>query len=796
MEAQTQIKRRLSEPGVIGVIQEWLAGAEVEHRTDLARRVCERYGLRDARGRPQMGGCLKALRELERAGSIELPAARTRPGRGQARRLTQAVPMPEDLPSRVEQVRDLELVLVQSQDQMRLWNELMLREHPRGAGPLVGAQLRYLVASAHGWLGGISFSAAALQLQARDAWLGWDAQQRRTHLHRVVNLSRFLIRTRGCCNLASCVLGLVLRRVADDFAQGFGYRPWLVESFVDTEAFEGTCYRASNWVEVGQTQGRGRQDRAHARSAGSKAIYVYPLVEDLRAQLGVAPVAPLPPLAAGEGLDGASWAEQEFGGAQLGDARLSRRLVMSAQRQAEQPGRAFTGVAQGDWPAIRGYYRLIDHPDTEAVTMAAILRPHREQTLRRMQNESHVLCIQDGTQLNYGGLDKCAGLGVIGTNQTGAQSRGMHLHSMLAVSASGIPLGVVDARCRNSEPAAPPAMAETAEPQKKTTEEKKTFEWIAALHECMAMAQQLPQTRITCVMDREADFAELFEAHRQNPCVELLVRAKHNRVLAKAPRAQRPDPSAKTPSAHKLFERLRSSPARGDKVQLTLTRQSARRKRSKQQARPARAGRVAELTLRYEPIEFRSERKDQPPISLWAVHAVEQAPPADAVRPVEWLLLTSRIIDTPAAAEQCLKDYALRWRIEDWHRVLKSGCAVEDLAHESVERIQRALAINLVIGWRIMLMTLLGREVPELPADILFSDLEIQFLRALAKALPHRRPPTQLGEAIRMVAQLGGYVGRGKDPPPPGHQLMWEGLRKFTAMCEGYALAKAELNPT
>jgi hypothetical protein len=117
----------------------------------------------------------------------------------------------------------------------------------RGAGPLVGAQLRYLIASEHGYLGGFAFSAAALALAGREAWIGWDAATRRAQLHRVVNLSRFLIRERGCHNLASQVMGrvLVLRRLADDFAARFGYRPYLVESFVDTATFEGICYRAS-----------------------------------------------------------------------------------------------------------------------------------------------------------------------------------------------------------------------------------------------------------------------------------------------------------------------------------------------------------------------------------------------------------------------------------------------------------------------------------------------------------------------------------------------------------------------
>ncbi len=106
--------------------------------------------------------------------------------------------------------------------------------------------------------------------------------------------------------------------------------------------------------------------------------------------------------------------------------------------------------------------------------------------------------------------------------------------------------------------------------------------------------------------------------------------------------------------------------------------------------------------------------------------------------------------------------------------MLKSGCSIDDLAHETAERLRRAIAINLVIGWRIMLMTLLGREPPELPAEILFSDIEIRTLHAYAKK-KGLKPPTQLGDAVLLVAAIGGYLGRKKDPPP-GHQLLWFGV--------------------
>ena len=767
MEVQSQIKRRLSTPDSIAGICAALSCGSISDRTGLARQVCQQHGFCDARGRLQMAGCLKALGELSRAGHFVLPAARSQPRRGQPRHLDQPLAMPVGMPDDVGAVQGLQLVRVDDESHLRIWNELMMREHPRGAGPLVGAQLRYLIHSSHGWLGAFGFSAAARRLRDREAWIGWDEPTRAAQLHRVVSMSRFLLRPRGCRNLASHLLGAVMRRLADDFDQRFGYRPWLVESFVDTAEFDGGCYRAANWERIGTTQGRGRGDHAHQQAVGAKAIYVYPLARDFRERLGITAPAVAAPLAVGEGLDGSNFAAQEFGGAPLGDARLSARLVASAARLAEQPGRTFSGVAQGDLAAIKGYYRLIDRPDLSEVTMANILAPHMQQTRRRIANESRVLCVADGTTLDYTGLGECEGLGVTGKNQTGASSRGIQMHTTLALNPDGIPLGIVDVRTRLPSVDAPATTPSTP------IEQKKTYDWVQGLDSCMALAEQVPETRITCVMDREADFFELFDHHRANPCVDLLIRAAHNRA---------------THDGQTLFDRLRAS-APQSQIELTVKRQSARPKRSKQQARRARPLRQAKLELRYQPIKFDppSNHKNRPILTLWAVHVLERHAPEDA-SPLEWCLLSSREVASEADAQQCLRDYALRWRIEDWHRVLKTGCQVEELAHQQVDRLERSIAINLVIAWRIMVMTLLGREVPKLPAQIMFTDIEIEVLAAWAGRQRRKlKPPELLGDAIVLVAMIGGYTHR-NNGPPPGHELMWFGYQNLMMMSMGYEL--------
>src|SRR5262245_40443917 len=335
MERQHEIKRTLSTPESIEVIRRLVADATHANRSALVRATCSHFGFVDARGREQTAGCVKALRELERAGHFALPAAGPRGRRrgqvGSARRLGGPVPEPSDIPARAGDVQGLMLVKVQTLEQMRLWNELMACEHPQGAGPLVGAQMRYLIQSAHGWRGGLGFGAAALNLADRDRWIGWDCDTRRQHLHRVVGMARFLIRRSvRCQNLASRVLGMALRALPGDYEAQYGYRPWLVESFVDTEQFLGTSYQAANWLAVGHSQGRGRQDRTHQAAKSVKAIYVYALQADFRACMGVAQPRGPEPLQPGEGLDGPQWAQHEFGGAELGDLRLQRRLVESA----------------------------------------------------------------------------------------------------------------------------------------------------------------------------------------------------------------------------------------------------------------------------------------------------------------------------------------------------------------------------------------------------------------------------------------------------------------------------------
>jgi hypothetical protein len=718
MNTQNQIKRTLSLPSSIEYIKQLLKGNKIIHRTDLAKQVCTHFKFYDARDKMQMSGSQKALRELESSGYFELPKAQRKVGTKSPRRLTAPLQQPAaDVPNEVNGIKELELVQVREEHHMRMWNELMITEHYIGTATLVGRQIRYLIRSEQGWLGGIGFAAPALQLSARDQWIGWNKQERQAQLHIIVGMSRFLIRPSvNCKNLASKVLSMSMATIAVDFEQQYGYRPLLVESFVDTECYSGTCYQAANWLAIGQTKGRGRQDRYSESTLSQKTIYMYPLETQFRKQLGLSASAGLGALDVGEGLDAEQWAEHEFGGAPLGDKRLSKRLVNVAHAKAQVPGQAFSGVAKGDWAATKAYYRMIDQPEDSAVNLANILHPHRERTARRMRGQKTVLCLQDGSELNYTNLEKCSGLGDLKANQTGAKMKGLNLHSTLAIAPNGLPLGVLKAQCIAPKTRSPD---DKRKPSKIPIEEKKTFAWIEHHRDLVELAASMPQTQLVNVCDREADFFELFDEQRQNPSVDLLIRAQHDRKLSAEP--------------FKLFAAVRETTVQS-RVRVCIPQQSARPKKSKQKAKAARPGRQAELALRHLTIQLPAPEyyRDKEPIEIRLIHAVEENPPQDTTA-VEWFLLTTLKIETATDIEKCLRWYTLRWRIEDWHRVLKSGCKIDDLAHETAERLRRAIAINLVIAWRIMLMTLLGREMPELPAEILFSDVELRTLHAYAK---------------------------------------------------------------
>ena len=265
-------------------IRELIAQEPQPTRWALSQQLCSSLQWYKADGGLKEMSCRVALLRMHRDGLIELPPPRRKNGNGKAyrRRTLEAEPrLPVVLaPGALD---ELQLELITTAKESALWNEHIARYHYLGYKPLPGAQLRYLVRFRTEELVLFGFGASAWKVAPRDQFIGWSAEQRKAGLHLVVNNARFLILPWiQHKNLASKALSLVTKRLAQDWQQRYGYRPVLLETFVQSNRFQGTCYKAANWIHVGQTTGRGKLDVKHEQAIPKKSIWLYPLKKDFR----------------------------------------------------------------------------------------------------------------------------------------------------------------------------------------------------------------------------------------------------------------------------------------------------------------------------------------------------------------------------------------------------------------------------------------------------------------------------------------------------------------------------------
>jgi Domain of unknown function (DUF4338)/Transposase Tn5 dimerisation domain/Transposase DNA-binding len=745
---------------ILARIEQAVRGTADLTRCALARLVCEWVNWKDAAGRAKESSCRALLVKLERRGVIELPPARPVSFEAGERRSANLEEQWPRLKTTLQRLGGVELVVVNgNRAHSRVWRAMMKAHHPLGDGPLCGAQLRYLIRSDQGWLGGLSFSSAAWRLGVRDEWIGWSEATRAVRLPKIALNSRFLILPSvQVPHLASHVLGLATRQLAGDWQQRYGDKPVLVETFVDSSLYRGTCYRAANWIDLGLTEGRGRQDRARQEQISRKHVFVYPLQRNWRKLLN-APLELPRLLPTQRTRSPADWAQEEFGRCRL-SAPLTKRLMTMARDFWARPMADIPEACQSV-SKMQAAYRFLANDDVEFETL---LQPHyaaTEQRISDMGEGSVVLVPQDTTSVNYSALTSIDGLGPVGTTVDAAQ--GLHLHSSLAMTVQGVPLGFVDAQCwaRDAQ-----EFGKKARRHALPIEDKESWRWIKSYQAVAAVQKRNPQLQLVSMGDREADIYELFEQALRDPDgPKLLVRAKHDRKVQD--------------EQERLFETIRAKPIAGyQPVQLP-----------RQKNRPAR---VATLAIRFAAVTLcPPQTKPQlGPLDVQMVLAQEVDTPPGA-EPIEWALLTTLAVEGFEQACEKVAWYTQRWGIEVFHRTLKSGCRVEDRQLGHGDRLQACLAIDMVVAWRIHHMTKLGREVPDLPAEAYFDHDECQVLIAYERKnrkRPVDAPAPSLREAIRMIAKLGGFLGR-KSDGEPGTETLWRGLLRLDGMTEGWRLA-------
>ena len=731
---------------IIAQIQETIDSQRGLSRVKLSRQICEQLKWRSRNGRLKEVSCRVVLVKLDRRGAIRLPEVAPFPAHRKA--IEQVADVGTDAEPEVNgelrELQPVELIRIDSAEatESGLWNDLMDRHHYLRAGPLCGSQIRYLIRSQkHGWLGGLAFSAAAWRVEARDAWIGWDTQAREQNLNQVVDNSRFLLLPHvRVPHLASHVLGLALRQLRSDWRGRYGYEPLLVETFIEAERFAGTCYRAANFVEVGKTQGRGRQDCRNQRRLPIKRVLVYAWSDQARKELCKVEAGRRAPVPVSIPKD---WAEGEFGRSRLPDERLRKRLLTMARDMYARPLAQIPEACQSR-AKTKAAYRFLDHPKTG---MEILLEPHYQATRQRIAEHKTVLAVQDTTSLNYTAHPATEDLGPISTHVDG--SMGLLLHDTMTFSMEGTPLGLLDVQCWARDP---DEFGKHHQRKQRPIEQKESFKWLKSFQQVVEAQRQCPNTMLVSVGDREADIYELFVLALQDPRgPKLLVRAEYDRLLADG-------------QGHVWPMVARQPVAAAQDIQVPR--------------RGAQPSRVAHLEIRFAPVTLKppQSKAHLPSLKLWVVLAQELDAPL-GVKPLRWMLLTTCEVNSAASAIEKINWYRLRWGIEVYHRTLKSGCKIEERQLGAADRIETCLAIDMVVAWRIFHLAKLGREVPDVPCTVFFEEFEWKALHThITKTpVPPVEPPT-LRQAMRMVATLGGFLGR-KGDGEPGATTLWRGLQ-------------------
>ncbi len=443
-----------------------------------------------------------------------------------------------------------------------------------------------------------------------------------------------------------------------------------------------------------------------------------------------------------------SWVAEEMATAALGDRRLDARATCLLDRFMSQPSASLPAACRG-WHETQAAYRFFDNPK---VTAKKVLAPHGAATRERMAEHATVLCVQDTTELDYSGQAETQGLGPL-TYET---QRGLYLHPTLAVTPDRLCLGALDALiwARDKE-----TYGKAKDSRHKSIEEKESVRWIDGYRHVCEVADTLPGTQCVYMADRESDIYELFvEGQTQAHRADYLIRARHDRLVL--------DECYPGEESH-LREELAHAPVLKE---IAFELPPGHKRKHKRVVQRLKAVRV---TLK-PPHRSAGEKLESMEVT---VLLAEEIQPPKGEQAVTWILVTNLAVTTAEQAIEKMQWYLCRWQIEIYFRILKSGCKIEKLQLESTERLEPALALYMIVAWRVLYLTMLGRECPDLPCDLVFETKEWQAVYLVSTRTPPPDKPPPLNSILRMVACFGGFLDR-KCDGEPGPQTIWIGLQR------------------
>ena len=459
------------------------------------------------------------------------------------------------------------------------------------------------------------------------------------------------------------------------------------------------------------------------------------------------------------------WSEQEFKSVSFGDGRLDKRFALIVERLAQGAGRSIS-FACDDWSAVKAAYRFFDNPKVKA---DEILGSHCDSTAKRATqllsgSSEPILMIQDTTFFNFSTHQKTKGLGQIagfmGARGEKLRASGLILHSALAMTTDGVPLGIMAGKLWTRTKPAGWITQNGKNTSRIPLEEKESFRWIEAMRETGKIMQE--PSRIIHVCDRESDIIE-FYLEAKNQGTHFVVRIRDSRRHIEG--------------NQRILDPISTSKARGFYKIPVSNKEGVKR--------------IAKIEVKFYPVTVLPsvEKKKLDPVDAWVISAIEVDPPSEEEK-IDWKLLTDIRLRSFEDAMEKITWYSLRWQIEVYHKVLKSGCKVLDCRLQTADRLMRYIALMSVVAWRMFWMTMVSRNAPGIkPATVLTGE-EIEALRRHARLKREiLTRPENAQHWIRALARLGGFLGR-KSDGDPGPFTLWRGYLRLQDIMHGISLAQ------
>jgi len=464
------------------------------------------------------------------------------------------------------------------------------------------------------------------------------------------------------------------------------------------------------------------------------------------------------------------WVDSELAECSFKDERLGKRFRSLLEQLSSSPGDSIPLVCQ-DWANTKAAYRFFDN---DRVSEVEILGGHFQATRERVAATSGpILVMHDTTEFSYQREDvEAVGktrISVAGAYQNGTPRRytacGILMHSSLAVTTEGLPLGLTAIKFWSRKKfKGTNALKKKINPTRVPIEEKESIRWLENLRQSTDLLGDA--ARCVHIGDRESDIYELF-CTAQDAGTRFLLRTCVDRVAGDG--------------EHTIAAEMAEVDCKG------LHRIEVR----------DRHGEISQavLELKFRQIQVLppiGKQSRYPTLRLTVLHATERGKPRDR-DPIDWKLLTNLPVTSRAEAIEKLDWYAHRWKIETFHKILKSGCQAERSKLRTAERLVNLLAAFCILSWRIFWLTMLNRSIRQAKATLAFTALEIELLNRLAperRRSPPDRPPS-LQACLLQLARLGGYLNRATDPPP-GNTVIWRGMSRLTDIEIGFQMG-AEL---